>query len=99
MDTEFPLWRPFHTSANLPDVNAISPSFEMFSESMQERGEAVCKPRILLRMRTLFLRRSRDMFGTSKACTGAVKKVGCSDSHLQAYLIEDFDEGYNIIAL
>jgi len=68
MHTRFPLWRPLQTSANPPEANGISPSFEMFSESVQERGRMVCWPHTLRRMRILFLRRSISIFGASNAC-------------------------------
>ena len=76
----------------------MSPSFEMFSESMQERGKMPCEPQTFRRIRTLFLRRSSGIFGTSNACGWS--QTGCSDFPSRpVYLIEDVDEGQSIVAL
>ena len=99
MHTGFPLWRPFQTSENPPEANAMSPSFETLSERMQERGRIVCKPQTLRRIRTLLLRRSRDMFGASKACAGIINQMGYSGLSRSAYLVEDVHEGQRIFAL
>ena len=99
MHTRFSLRRPFQTSENPPEANAMSPSFEMVSESTQERGSMVCEPQTLRRMRTLLLWRSRSMFGASKACTGGGGQAGCSDHHWPAHLIEDVDEVQSIVSL
>jgi len=91
MHTRFPLWRPLQTSAGPPEANAISPSFEMFSESTQERGRMACWPHTLRRTRVLSLRRSISIFGASKAC--AVGQAGCSDYPLPSYLVKGVYEG------
>ena len=76
----------------------MSPSFEIFSESMQERGRMACEPQTLRRVRTLFLRRSSGICGASNACTE--DRTGYPDYLSRpAYLIEDVHEGHSIIAL
>ena len=97
MHTRFPLWRPFQTDAKPSDANEISPSLEIFSESIQERGRIVSEPQTLRRMRTLFLRRSRSIFGASKAYTRV--QWGVLITIKSAYLIEDIDEGQSMVAL
>ena len=75
--TQSPLWRPFQTSVNLLEADAMSPSFEMFSESTQERGRMVWEPQTLRRMWTiLFLR--PNSFGASKACVRKLNRVRLS---------------------
>jgi len=57
----------------------------------------VCEPQTLRRMRTLFLRTSRFIFGASKACLGGQTRR--SDYRRSAHLIEDVDEGLSIVTL
>ena len=97
MHTRFPLWRPLQTWANSPEANVMSPSFEMFSERIQERGRIVLAPQTLRRTRTLFIRRPSSMFGASKTCTRG--SIGCSDYPRLPHLIKDIDEGQSIVAL
>ena len=67
MHTRFPLWWPSQTSANPLLVNAMSPSFVMLSERMQERGRMDCKPQTFRTMRKIVSRRSSSISGSSKA--------------------------------